>query len=806
MVTAGGIATAATAQQDQGEPDVSIDDQNTTGEEIRVSSVTPPEGGGFIALHEGSEDGPVIGTSEYIAEQDRNVRIQLDESLDSDVTVVAVLHEDTDGDQALDPSDDQRYRTDDGETVSDEAEVTVRGGGAGDDADAVDEEDDVTGDNVTDAEEQDNATDNVTDDEAAEEVDEGEDAVAEDDNVTNVTDDNVTDAVEPDNVTDEPADDVTDERGPPEDRPPVNLTERRAGGEAFEVTNLRAVEAAPINDTVTVMADIEADEDEQAEGFVEFRLDGEVVDRRHVNLSDDDYTVEFQVDTTGLEAGTYVHGVFTADSGEVAELTLVEQNESFEVTSLDAPENATVDENVTVNATITNAGAENDTQLVDARLDGDVVAQENVTLGAGEEENVSLNVTPEEEGTQYLSVFTKDDGEFQQINVTEAAEENETEAPTANVSFENQTSNGSTVVVDSVNSSNGTFVAIHDASLLEGNVIGSVVGVSDYLEQGEHENVSVELFNVSGADFAETELTENQTLIAMPHLDTNDNETYDFVATDGAEDGPYVNETGQPVVDDAFVTVEAVEDNVTNETNVTDNETNVTDNETNVTDNETNVTDNETNVTDNETNVTDNETNVTDNETNVTDNETNVTDNETNVTDGETNVTDNETNLTANETNATDNETEVAATASVEFNDQTTSGEVVGVASANLSEGGFVVIHDATLFDGEVFGSVIGTSEYLEPGEHDTVSVQLYDVPGLETNQTALEEDQTLIAMAHLDTDDNETYDFLTTDGEEDGAYVDDTGPVIDDANVTVESFDGNETTDANETSGTILG
>jgi hypothetical protein len=41
----------------------------------------------------------------------------------------------------------------------------------------------------------------------------------------------------------------------------------------------------------------------------------------------------------------------------------------------------------------------------------------------------------------------------------------------------------------------------------------------------------------------------------MPHQETNDNETYDFVATDGQEDGAYV-ENGSAVTDAANVTVE----------------------------------------------------------------------------------------------------------------------------------------------------------------------------------------------------------------------------------------------------------
>ena len=50
------------------------------------------------------------------------------------------------------------------------------------------------------------------------------------------------------------------------------------------------------------------------------------------------------------------------------------------------------------------------------------------------------------------------------------------------VSFSDQTTAGTTVTVDSVNVSEGGFVAIHDSSLLEGNVVGSVIGVSEYLE------------------------------------------------------------------------------------------------------------------------------------------------------------------------------------------------------------------------------------------------------------------------------------------------------------------------------------
>ena len=126
----------------------------------------------------------------------------------------------------------------------------------------------------------------------------------------------------------------------------------------------------------------------------------------------------------------------------------------------------------------------------------------------------------------------------------------------ATVTFSDQTTDGTSVTVDSVNVSDGGFVVIHDDSLLEGEVTGSVIGVSEYLEPGETENVTVTLFDgVPGATFDQTELSEDETLIAMPHRDTNANETYDFVATNGSEDGPYVA-NGSAVTDSANVSVE----------------------------------------------------------------------------------------------------------------------------------------------------------------------------------------------------------------------------------------------------------
>jgi hypothetical protein len=81
--------------------------------------------------------------------------------------------------------------------------------------------------------------------------------------------------------------------------------------------------------------------------------------------------------------------------------------------------------------------------------------------------------------------------------------------------------------------------------LLEGEVTESVVGASEFLDAGTHENVRIEF----------DEPIENGTFIAMPHLDTDNDENYRFVETDGSVDGPYtVNETA--VTDPATVTIQ----------------------------------------------------------------------------------------------------------------------------------------------------------------------------------------------------------------------------------------------------------
>jgi hypothetical protein len=129
--------------------------------------------------------------------------------------------------------------------------------------------------------------------------------------------------------------------------------------------------------------------------------------------------------------------------------------------------------------------------------------------------------------------------------------------PTANVSFDEQDSNGTAVFVEEITLPEGGFVAIHEFSGDEDEPIGTVVGVSEYLEPGTHEEVTVHLFDVRGMTDEVAHLGESQELLAVAYRETNANRQFDFVETNGQVDEPYLDADDEPVYNRTFVTVES---------------------------------------------------------------------------------------------------------------------------------------------------------------------------------------------------------------------------------------------------------
>ncbi|WP_256687730.1 DUF7282 domain-containing protein [Halococcus qingdaonensis] len=131
--------------------------------------------------------------------------------------------------------------------------------------------------------------------------------------------------------------------------------------------------------------------------------------------------------------------------------------------------------------------------------------------------------------------------------------------PNATMVFTDQTTNGTTVQLNSVNLSQGGFVAIHDANLTDANdTVGSVIGVSEKLGAGPHQDVRVRLYGVDGREFNQSRLRTNGSLTAMAHFDSNGNDRFDFVRSNGSVDGPYVAGTGT-ITESAVVSVEREE-------------------------------------------------------------------------------------------------------------------------------------------------------------------------------------------------------------------------------------------------------
>ncbi len=351
-------------------------------------------------------------------------------------------------------------------------------------------------------------------------------------------------AGEGDNVTEEEGN-VTEEEGNVSEEPGTAAMDRGK----LTLSSLSAPETASPGETVTVQAVIENTGDEHVTESVEFRLGGQVLDRQSVSLApNEQQTVTFEANTSGLDTGEYTHGVFTEQDGLLATLNVTEP---FTVEELSAPESATSGENITVEATVTNPGDMNATERVTYRFSGGTIAEENVTLDPGESETITENVTLDgvANGTYTHGVLARDNGQLAEIEVTDG----NVSTAGAEVSFSEQESDGSFVVVDEVTVPNGGFVAIHNQSLLMGDVTGSVVGVSEKLEPGTHENVVVHLYDFPGSPDAEG-LEEEELLIAMPHLDDNGNGLYDFVRSDAETDGPYLAD-GSVVVDSANMSI-----------------------------------------------------------------------------------------------------------------------------------------------------------------------------------------------------------------------------------------------------------
>jgi len=110
----------------------------------------------------------------------------------------------------------------------------------------------------------------------------------------------------------------------------ANLAFGLALNESLAVSNLQAPSTAQAGDTITVSADItnNGNVDLTSES-VEFRLGGQTVATQQIDLDTEETTsVSFQINTTGVAPGTYMHGVFAGGASQTAEITIEESSNS----------------------------------------------------------------------------------------------------------------------------------------------------------------------------------------------------------------------------------------------------------------------------------------------------------------------------------------------------------------------------------------------------------------------------------------------------------------------------------------------
>ena len=386
------------------------------------------------------------------------------------------------------------------------------------------------------------------------------------------------------------------------------------------------------------------------------------------------------------------------------------------------------------------------------------------------------------------------------------------QADSPTTTFDDQNSGGRHVVVASVTLTEDGFVAIHDATLLQGEVFASVIGVSQRLDAGTHADVKVYLTReLAGA---------NETVIAMPHKDTNDNGIYDFVSSQGAQDGPFIG--GPNAIPESFFEanapalagkglggISAVPKVVNNTAFIQASAQNTSGvsvlidtvelsapgyvavhDATLVTGADASGI-NGNNVLTSVIGVSDllpagHHHNILVQVGNNCDGcKTNGTTNGTLVPMVHKETGGNATRYDFVSSGGTEDgpftgqpgapltaviaivETTYSDVATQTFPAQATGGNIVIFPELFVPQGGYAAVHDETLLVGNVLGSVVGVSPFLAPGLHKNVSVELnFNGSG------GLNASQTVVGMLHKETNNNTSYDFVSSQGAQDGPYT----------------------------------
>ena len=413
-------------------------DQESRGSVATVSEVEL-SAGGFVVIREGSENGRILGVSNYVDgnELTQELLVVLDERLERSTTLVAMPYLDSNNDQEFEASTDSPY-TAGGSPISDSARLSLAGGS-------------------------------------------------------------------PD----------------------------------FTVSNLQPADVTIGADTnlPTVSATVSNEGSDSGTQTVAWRVDGSTVTSREVELGPgESQTVTFRdLETQALPAGSYTHGIVTADDSQTATLTIESEPEpsTVEVSSVDPGDVAVnAGESVDVTATLSNTGQAEFTQSVDLLVDDTLLDRVSVSFDRGSTRTVEFDAILTEElepGEHTYTISTGDDRQSSSLTVSSSSGPSD---QVESLSFGSQSPGTDAATLESVRLSEGGFIAIH-----KGSASGPVIGVSDFLAGGQsHEDITV-----SYSD----SVSEGSDVVAVAHYDTNNNLAFDYESSGGSEDGPYATSSDQ---------------------------------------------------------------------------------------------------------------------------------------------------------------------------------------------------------------------------------------------------------------------
>ena len=127
-------------------------------------------------------------------------------------------------------------------------------------------------------------------------------------------------------------------------------------------------------------------------------------------------------------------------------------------------------------------------------------------------------------------------GQADDGSATGAADDDMADEAASSIGADDQTGDGTTVIIASVTLAADGFIAIHADN---DGAPGPVIGVSDLLDAGDSTDVVVTL---------DTPLDADAMLFPMAHIDVNENGEYDFAPPDVTTDSPATTAEGSVAV------------------------------------------------------------------------------------------------------------------------------------------------------------------------------------------------------------------------------------------------------------------